>query len=54
MGKKDFLTPFHIFKTNRKMKSELNIAKGGIRHLKEIFEKLHYSITKLDRVFGAD
>ncbi len=36
-----------------KQKNEIGIehSKGGIRHLKEIFEKLHYSITKLDRVF---
>ena len=27
------------------------IRVGGIKYLKEIFEKLNYTITKLDRVF---
>ena len=36
-----------------KEKNEIGIehSRGGIKYVKEIFEKLNYRITKLDRVF---
>jgi len=50
-GKKNTFDSISYIKNKAKNELGIEHSKGGIKYLKEIFEKLNYNIIKLDRVF---
>ena len=50
-GKVNTLDSISYMKNKQKNELGVEHTRGGIRYIKEIFEKLNYNITKLDRVF---
>ena len=50
-GKKNTFDSISYIKNKPKNEIGIEHSKGGIKYLKEIFQKLNYRLTKLDRVF---
>lgn len=50
-GKKNTFDSISYIKNKAKNEIGIEHSRGGVKYLKEIFEKANYNITKLDRVF---